>query len=110
MMAELCHSPAGRPMAHDLRAVLGAIGYVTRYGIEWRAMPVDFPSGEAVYAFFERWNRWNAPRDSSCCFAGGLSARHPIPAGDDPAPQRPINKQQPDHLPTGSKRCGTSCR
>jgi transposase len=44
VMAELRRSPAGRPMEHDLRAVLDAIGYVTRYGIEWRALPVDFLS------------------------------------------------------------------
>jgi hypothetical protein len=44
VMAELRRSPAGRPMEHDLRAVLDAIGYMTRYGIEWRALPVDFPS------------------------------------------------------------------
>jgi transposase len=41
-------------MEHDLRAVLDAIGYVTRYGIEWRALPVDLPPWEAVYAFFLR--------------------------------------------------------
>jgi len=34
---------AGRPMVHDLRAMLDAICYVTRYGIEWRALPADFP-------------------------------------------------------------------
>jgi transposase len=45
VMAELRRSPAGRPMEHDLRAVLDAIGYVTRYGIEWRALPVDFLGG-----------------------------------------------------------------
>ena len=61
MMAELRRSPGGRPMEHDLRAVLDAIGYVTRYGIEWRALPVDFPSWEAVYAFFERWNARGLP-------------------------------------------------
>jgi transposase len=44
VMAELRRSPAGRPMEHDLRAVLDAIGYLTRYGIEWRALPVDFPA------------------------------------------------------------------
>jgi transposase len=54
VMAELRRSPAGRPMQHDLRAVLDAIGYLTRYGIEWRALPVDFPPWEAVDAFFLR--------------------------------------------------------
>ena len=62
VMAELRRSPAGRPMEHDLRAVLDAIGYVTRYGIEWRALPVDFPPWEAVYAFFLRWNHRGLPQ------------------------------------------------
>jgi transposase len=62
VMAELRRSPAGRPMEHDLRAVLDAIGYVTRYGIEWRALPVDFPSWEAVYAFFVRWDERGLPQ------------------------------------------------
>lgn len=48
---------SGRPMVHDLRAMLDTVGYVTRYGIEWRALPGDFPPHAAVYAFFERWSR-----------------------------------------------------
>ena len=51
----------GRPMVHDLRAMLDAIGYVTRQGIEWRALPVDFPPWEAVYAFFQRWSERQLP-------------------------------------------------
>lgn len=62
VMAELRKSPAGAPMKHDLRAVLDAIGYLTRYGIEWRALPVDFPPWEAVYAFFGRWSERGLPR------------------------------------------------
>ena len=62
IMAELRRGPAGRPMEHDLRAVLDAIRYVTRYGIEWRALPADFPPWEAVYAFFERWNARGLPQ------------------------------------------------
>ena len=62
VMAELRRSPAGRPMEHDLWAVLDAIGYVSRYGIEWRALPVDFPPWEAVYAFFERWGARGLPQ------------------------------------------------
>ncbi len=30
---------SGRPMVHDLRAMLDAVGYVSRCGIEWRALP-----------------------------------------------------------------------
>jgi transposase len=62
MMTELRKSPAGAPMSHDLRAMLDAIGYVTRYGIEWRALPADFPPWPAVYAFFERWSERGLPQ------------------------------------------------
>jgi transposase len=49
-------------MVHELRAMVDAIAYVTRNGIEWRAMPVDFPPWEAVYAFFQRWNQRGLPQ------------------------------------------------
>src|SRR5215510_5657394 len=52
----------GRPMVHDLRAMVDAIGYVVRNGIEWRALPVDFPPWEAVYAFFQRWSQRGLPQ------------------------------------------------
>lgn len=48
-------------MKHDLRAMLDAIGYLTRYGIEWRALPVDFPPWPAAYAFFDRWSQRGMP-------------------------------------------------
>jgi len=51
----------GRPMVHDLRAVCDAIAYVVRNGIEWRALPVDFPPRPTVYAFWERWNKRGLP-------------------------------------------------
>jgi transposase len=52
---------AGRPMVHDLRAMCDAIAHVARNGIEWRALPVDFPPWDAVYAFYERWNSRGLP-------------------------------------------------
>jgi transposase len=42
--------------------MLDAVGYVTRCGIEWRALPVDFPPWQAVYAFFERWSARGLPQ------------------------------------------------
>ena len=42
--------------------MVDAIGCLTRYGIEWRALPVDFPPWEAVYAFFERWSERGLPQ------------------------------------------------
>ncbi|MGH8302616.1 MAG: IS5 family transposase [Steroidobacteraceae bacterium] len=61
----------GRPMVHDLRATLDAVSYVTRNGIEWRAMPVDFPPWSSVYAFYERWNCRELPQG----LTGRLRAR-----------------------------------
>jgi transposase len=42
VMAELTVA-AGRPMTHDLRAMCDAVFYVVRNGVEWRALPADFP-------------------------------------------------------------------
>jgi len=61
VMAELRRGP-GRPMVHEVRAMLDAVRYVTKYGIEWRALPVDFPPWEAVYAFFARWSERGLPQ------------------------------------------------
>src|SRR5260370_18471418 len=53
----------GRPMVHDLRAMCDAVAYVVKNGVEWRALPVDFPPWEAVYAFYERWNGRGLPQE-----------------------------------------------
>lgn len=80
-MASLVRA-AGRPMAHDLRAMVDAVGYVTRYGIEWRALPADFPPHEAVYAFFQRWSRRGLPHQ----LVDALRARIRIAHGRTPLP------------------------
>ncbi len=53
VMAELTVA-VGRPMVHDLRAMCDTVSYVVRNGIEWRALPVDFPP-----------ILWNAPSSQS---------------------------------------------
>jgi transposase len=80
-MASLVRA-SGRPMAHDLRAMLDAVAYVSRYGIEWRALPVDFPPHEAVYAFFQRWSSRGLPQR----LVDALRARIRIGAGRNPLP------------------------
>lgn len=45
----------GRPEGYCHRAMLDAIRYLVDNGIKWRAMPVDFPPWDRVYAFFRRW-------------------------------------------------------
>jgi len=72
VMAELRRGPGGRPMEHDLRAVLDAIGYVTRYGIEWRALPVDL----CLFRTVERARSAPRPgRPASRAAAGGVWPR-----------------------------------
>jgi transposase len=62
VMADLTVA-VGRPMVHDLRAMCDAVDYVVKNGIEWRALPVDFPPWEAAYAFWERWNNRGLPQE-----------------------------------------------
>ncbi|MEB3960554.1 IS5 family transposase [Streptomyces kunmingensis] len=45
----------GQPEAYCHRAMLDAIRYRVDNGIKWRAMPVDFPPWDRVYAFLRRW-------------------------------------------------------
>jgi transposase len=45
----------GQPEAYCHRAILDAIRYLVDNGIKWRAMPVDFPPWDRVYAFYRRW-------------------------------------------------------
>jgi transposase len=45
----------GQPEAYCHRVMLDAIRYLVDNGIKWRAMPVDFPLWDRVYAFFRRW-------------------------------------------------------
>jgi len=61
VMAQIRLAP-GRPMDHPVRSMLDAVRYLVRNGIEWRAMPVDFPPWEAVYAFHDRWSRRDLPQ------------------------------------------------
>jgi transposase len=65
---------AGRPMSHDLRAMVDAVAYVTRNGIEWRAMPADFPPWDSVYAFCQRWNARGLPQHLAVRLRGRLRA------------------------------------
>ncbi|MET7458524.1 transposase [Streptomyces sp. NPDC005574] len=47
----------GQPEGYCHRQMLDAVFYVTDNGIKWRAMPVDFPAWDRVYAFFRRWRK-----------------------------------------------------
>jgi transposase len=77
----------GRPMVHDLRAMCDAVGYVVKSGVEWRALPVDFPRGKrftryssgGTAAAFLRAGHWAAgvaaAAPGPCRAADGLHHR-----------------------------------
>lgn len=46
---------AGRPLKYDLRRIVNAILYVVRTGIQWRALPHDFPKWSTIYYHFRKW-------------------------------------------------------
>jgi transposase len=108
VMAELV---AGRPMVHDLRAVLDGIGYVTRYGIEWRALPVDFPPHEAVYAFFLRWSRRGLPEQLAARLRGRLrvlAGRRELPTAGCVDSQTVGRPRPSGRRPAGTTRARSS--
>jgi len=56
-----CRTPrGGRPELHDRRDVVNAIRYVVSTGIQWRALPCDFPPWSTVYKSFAKWSHAGA--------------------------------------------------
>jgi transposase len=53
----------GQPEGYCHRQMLDAIRYVADNAIKWRAMPVDFPAWDRVYAFFRRWRERGLARE-----------------------------------------------
>jgi len=47
----------GRPRTLGMRAVLNAIFYVTKGGIQWRMLPTNFPKWHRVYHDLRTWKR-----------------------------------------------------
>ena len=47
----------GRPRTLCMRAVLNAIFYVTKGGIQWRMLPINFPKWQSVYHYLRAWKR-----------------------------------------------------
>ena len=53
----------GQPEGYCHRQMIDAVFYVTDNGIKWRAMPVDFPPWDRVYAFSRRWRKNGLPKE-----------------------------------------------
>jgi len=50
----------GRPAQHCRRDIVDAIRYLVKEGIQWRAMPCDFPPFGTVYDVLDRWEKSGA--------------------------------------------------
>jgi transposase len=58
--------PGGRPRSVDLWEILNAIMYLLVEGVQWRALPGDFPPWQTVYTYFRNWREdgtWIALHD-----------------------------------------------
>ena len=51
---------AGRPAEHCRRDVVDGIRYLVKEGIQWRAMPADFPHWRTVYDYADGWQKTGA--------------------------------------------------
>jgi putative transposase len=58
LIAPLLAQPPGpgRKRTVDLRAIINAIFYLNRTGIQWRFLPHDFPAWSHVYYYFRKWS------------------------------------------------------
>lgn len=55
VMDHFAEAETGRPREVDIRAVVDAIFYVNRTGVQWRYLPHDFPRWDVVYSYFRKW-------------------------------------------------------
>lgn len=80
----------GQPEAYCHRALLDAIRYLVDNGTKWRAMPVDFPPWDRVYAFFRRWRDHGLVHE----FHDRLRRQVREQAGRDPEPSASVIDSQ----------------
>jgi transposase len=80
----------GQPEGYCHRQILDAIRYLVDNGTKWRAIPVDFPPWDRVYAFFRRWRDKGLVQE----FHDRLRARVRTRAGRDAEPSAGVIDSQ----------------
>ncbi len=50
-------NPLGGRPPRDTKEVADGIFYVLKTGIQWKAMPSEFPSGSTCHKHFQQWRR-----------------------------------------------------
>ena len=74
----------GRHRTLDIREVLNALFYLTKGGIQWRMLPVDFPNWKSVYNYFRQWKTdgtWIRIHDALRAQVRRQENRHKHPTG-----------------------------
>ncbi len=74
--------PGGRPREADMWEIINAIFYVLCEGVQWRALPSDFPAWQTVYTYFRNWGKdgtWVRIHDCLRVWTRIEQGRHPSP-------------------------------
>ena len=80
----------GRPAEWCRRDIVDAIRYLVKEGIQWRAMPVDFPPYQTVYDLLDAWPESGAAE----AMHGNLRAQCRIAARRRPEPTAAVIDSQ----------------
>jgi putative transposase len=83
--------PGGRHRALDMRAVVHAIFYVVKGGIQWRMLPHEDPKWPSVYWYFRHWRDsgdWQRLHDTLRAQVRQPAGRHQHPTAGCVASQR----------------------
>ena len=80
----------GRPAEWCRRDIVDAIRYLVKEGIQWRAMPVDFPPCQTVYDLMDAWQESGAAE----AMHGNLRAQCRIAARRRPEPTAAVIDSQ----------------
>ena len=80
----------GRPAGHCRRDIADAIRYLVKEGIQWRAMPTDFPPYQTVYEVLHGWHRSGATEQMH----DELRVKCRIAVGRDPRPSPAVIDSQ----------------
>ena len=80
----------GRPAEYCRRDIVDGIRYLVKEGIQWRAMPADFPHWRTIYDYASGWEKSGATGDMH----DELRRQCRIAAGRDPEPTAAIIDSQ----------------
>jgi transposase len=80
----------GRPAEHCRRDIVDAVRYLIKEGIQWRAMPTDFPHSSTVYDCLVGWQATGA----TTVMHGELHRQCRIAAGRKPEPTAAVIDSQ----------------